>query len=556
MLTTLTIRHLAIIEQLSLEFDVGMTVLTGETGAGKSILIDAIGLVLGDRADASIVRHGAEQAEVLATFQLRAGMSALAWLQEQAIAHEDELILRRVISKDGRSRAFVNGTSVPLAQLRELGALLIDIHGQHEHQRLVQTHAQREMLDEFAQHSSLLDAVRHAYRQWLQLQDEYQRLRAAQIDRATRLDLLQFQVNELEAANAHQLDVNELERRHKHALHGAEMIQLAAQAAEMLSDDSEGAAAKIELAIERVKRLAQIDHKQNQTLQALTETLVQVQELGGDLQRYSEHIDVDESELSELDHHIAALHQLARKHRITMNELQPLHSRLSDELQTLNHSGERLDALDTAIAKALTDYLDAAQKLSASRHRAAAKMGHDIAAYMEQLGMTGGRFVAELQARENHEPHVDGDEKIEFLVSANAGQPPRPLSKVASGGELSRISLAIQVIHAKDSRLPCMIFDEVDVGVGGATAEIVGRLLRQLGNKAQVLCVTHQAQVAALGHHHFRVQKDSDGQTTRTDVVVLNKKDRVDEIARMVGGLTITDKTRSHAREMLAQTDK
>lgn len=557
MLTTLTIRDLALIASLQLDWQRGMTVLTGETGAGKSILIDAIGLVLGDRADASIVRHGAEQAEVVASFALAPMSPVRAWLEQQAIFLDDELLLRRVVNKDGRSRAFINGSAVTNAQLKELGGQLIDIHGQHEHQRLLQATVQRDMLDEFAGHKDLVLATRQSYRHWQQLQDDYQRLRAAETDRATRLDMLQFQVHEMRAAQVPGSNIVELEARHKRAAHGAEMVSAANQCADLLDDDDDnGAATRLLSAIELMHKIVRIDASQQGALDSLTEALTTVQEMAADLRRYAEKSEVDEAELAELDQQLSALHGLARKHRILMTELPEHYEKLQTELDALLHSGERLDALETAIMAARQHYGVAATALSASRQRAAKIMAEKVLVHLSALNM-GGQFEVALSARElgkngEAEPHSDGAEKIEFLVSANAGQPARPLSKVASGGELSRISLAIQVIHAQHSDLPCLIFDEVDVGIGGATAEIVGRLLRQLGEKAQVLCVTHQAQVAALGHQHYRVQKHSDAVQTCTEVLSLTKKDRIDEVARMVGGLTITDKTRSHAKELLA----
>ncbi|MFZ5844310.1 MAG: DNA repair protein RecN [Pseudomonadota bacterium] len=553
MLTTLALRDFAIVTRLQLEWAEGMTVLTGETGAGKSILIDALGIVLGDRADSTVVRHGAEQAEVLAGFALAGNRSALAWLGEQAMEHDGEVLLRRVIGKDGRSRAFINGTPVTLAMLRELGGFLVEIHGQHEHQRLLHASAQRDMLDEFAGLDSERKAVRDAWQHWQHLRDEYQQLKIAAADRGARLDLLQFQTQELAAARVDALDINDLEQQHKRAAHASEMAQLALQAAELLEgEDGEAAADRLEAALEKLQRIAHIDSSQQATHDSLLDLLSQLRDLSADVRRYGEHIEIDEQQYQELDVQLTALHQLARKHRCDMNELPALYTRLQQELDTLTHSSERLDQMEVAIAKARETYIAAAEKLSAGRQKAAQKMAKAISATLDQLNMKGGKFEVSLLARQESDWAVDGREKIEFLVSANAGQPPRPLGKVASGGELSRISLAIQVLISQKSQLSCMIFDEVDVGIGGATAEIVGRLLRQLGDKAQVLCVTHQPQVAALGHHHYRVQKTSDSKSTSTEVVTLSAKDRIEEIARMVGGTTITDTTRKHAKEMLA----
>ncbi|NQD35448.1 DNA repair protein RecN [Permianibacter sp. IMCC34836] len=553
MLTTLALRDFAIVTRLQLEWADGMTVLTGETGAGKSILIDALGIVLGDRADAAVVRHGAEQAEVLAGFAVAGNRVALAWLAEQAMEHDGEVLLRRVISKDGKSRAFINGTPVTLTMLRELGGSLVEIHGQHEHQRLLHSSAQRDMLDEFAGHDSERKAVREAWQSWQKLRDEYQQLKTAAADRGARLDLLQFQTQELAAARVEGLDIADLEQQHKRAAHASEMAQLALQAAELLEgEDGEAAADRLEAALERLLRIAHIDNRQQATHDSLLDLLSQLRDLAADVRRYGEHIEIDEQQFAELDAQLVTLHQLARKHRCEMVELPELYQKLQQELDSLTHSSERLDQMEQAIAKARASYIASAEKLSTGRQKAAQKMAKAISATLEQLNMKGGKFEVALLPRDETEWAIDGREKIDFLVSANAGQPPRPLNKVASGGELSRISLAIQVLISQKSQLSCMIFDEVDVGIGGATAEIVGRLLRQLGDKAQVLCVTHQAQVAALGHHHYRVQKASDGKSTSTEVVTLSAKDRIEEIARMVGGTTITDTTRKHAKEMLA----
>lgn len=553
MLTTLALRDFAIVTRLQLEWAEGMTVLTGETGAGKSILIDALGIVLGDRADSSVVRHGAEQAEVLAGFAVAGNRTAESWLAEQAMAHDGEVLLRRVIGKDGRSRAFINGTPVTLTMLRELGGSLVEIHGQHEHQRLLHGSAQRDMLDEFAGHDGERKAVREAWQSWQKLREEYAALKSAAEDRGARLDLLQFQTQELATAQVDTIDISTIEQQHKRAAHASEMAQLALQAADLLEgEDGDAAAERLESALEKLQRIAHIDSSQQASHDSLLDLLSQLRDLTADIRRYGEHIEIDEQQYAELDAQLTALHQLARKHRCDMVELPALYQKLQQELDTLTHSSERLDQMEIAISKARASYIGAAEKLTAGRQKAAQKMAKAISATLEQLNMKGGKFEVGLLLRDESDWAIDGREKVEFLVSANAGQPPRALNKVASGGELSRISLAIQVLISQKSQLSCLIFDEVDVGIGGATAEIVGRLLRQLGDKAQVLCVTHQPQVAALGHHHYRVQKASDGKSTSTEVVTLSAKDRIEEIARMVGGTTITDTTRKHAKEMLA----
>ena len=551
MLLSLTIQHFALIERLTLDWQKGMTVLTGETGAGKSILIDALGLSLGDRADSGVIREGAEQADISATFRLGKKSEAKIWLTEQAIECEDEVILRRVINKDGRSRAFINGSPATLTQLRDLGALLVEIHGQHEHQRLLLPNHQRDIVDLFGQHEELVEQVRQAFRQWQKLKNEWHSLQGDEGDRSARVDLLRFQTTELRNAGVENCLVSELESRHTRAAHGAEMRVLAEQIGLALDDDENGASARLAFALEKMQRLTHLDPSLSATQSSLIDLQATLFDLAHDMHAYAERIDIDEENLAELERQITLLHSLARKHRVDMAALpEHLHS-LQEQLDALDNSSERVQALEKALEAAQKHWQSVADKLSAARQKTAKKLAEAVQDYMAKLGMKGGKFVVELTARADHTPFADGNEKMDFLVSANAGQSVKPLAKVASGGELSRISLAIQVLVSLGSDTPCMVFDEVDVGVGGATAETVGRLLRKLAKSAQVLCVTHQPQVASLGHQHYKVSKASKAKVTSTAIEVLSDDARVDEIARMVGGVTITDTTRQHAKEML-----
>lgn len=551
MLLSLTIQHFALIERLTLDWQKGMTVLTGETGAGKSILIDALGLSLGDRADSGVIREGAEQADISATFRLNKKSEAKSWLTEQAIECEDEVILRRVINKDGRSRAFINGSPATLTQLRDLGALLVEIHGQHEHQRLLLPNHQRDIVDLFGQHEELVEQVRQAFRQWQKLKNEWQSLQGDEGDRSARVDLLRFQTTELRNAGVENCQVSELESRHTRAAHGAEMRVLAEQIGLALDDDENGASARLAFALEKMQRLTHLDPSLSATQSSLIDLQATLFDLAHDMHAYAERIDIDEENLAELERQITLLHSLARKHRVEMAALpEHLHS-LQEQLDALDNSSERVQSLEKALDAAQKHWQSVADKLSAARQKTAKKLAEAVQDYMAKLGMKGGKFVVELSARADQTPFADGNEKMDFLVSANAGQSVKPLAKVASGGELSRISLAIQVLVSLGSDTPCMVFDEVDVGVGGATAETVGRLLRKLAKSAQVLCVTHQPQVASLGHQHYKVSKASKAKVTSTAIEVLNDDARVDEIARMVGGVTITDTTRQHAKEML-----
>jgi DNA repair protein RecN (Recombination protein N) len=551
MLTHLQIRDFAIIDLIELEVRAGLTVLTGETGAGKSIVVDALALLAGGKGGAEVVRAGAERAELSATFDIDDSPQELReLLAEQSVEASDELTVRRVIAGDGRSRGYLNGVSVPLTLLRDVGALIVDIHGQHEFQSLTRPRAQRELLDEFGKHVDLAGNVREAHKIWVALVNRAVELEGKAKDRDARIEMLRFQVNELKALDLKEGEVAQLtEERTRHSNRGR-LAEAAQTAVGLLYDSDEGNAhATASRALAGIKTLSGVDPRLAKVVPMVDEATIQIREAARELSRYLETLDIDPARQEEVDRRLADIEELSRKHRVTAGELVGRAAQLENELTELDSADNNLNALKKQQAEALDAYRKLATQLSLSRQTAARTLSKDITARMQTLGMAGGRFLIDV-SQPNGEPSVHGLDTIEFRVTANPGQPLRPLAKVASGGELSRLSLAVQVACSpKDTR--CMVFDEVDSGVGGAVAEIVGRELKSLGFSGQTLCVTHLPQVAAQGHHQLRVSKLTDGKTTRTTIAELTMDERVEEIARMLGGKEITGKAREHAREML-----
>jgi DNA repair protein RecN (Recombination protein N) len=553
MLTHIHIRDFVLVDELELELDGGMTALTGETGAGKSILVDALGLLLGDRAEASWVRHGSERAEISASFRLDGLDQARGWLAEQELdSGEEECQLRRVISREGRSRAFINASPVPLQSLRELGDRLVDIHGQHEHQSLVRQDVQRDLLDGFGAHAEALAAVGAAHGRWRALQAELDGLRAITAERDSRLEFVRFQVGEMEGLQLRAGELGELEEEHARLANAGQLLESCASSLQRLYDADEGSAHdQISLALREVEELAGLDASLQPVREMLTEARIQVQEAADTLRRYTDRVEQDPQRLQNVELRLGTLHDLARKHRVEPDTLPALFERLAEELATLEQADQRLDQLETQVRESAGQYREAAARLHQARAKAAREFGARVSAAMQDLGMPGGVFTVEVMAREDGRFTAMGSDRIEFRVSANPGQPPMALGKVASGGELSRISLAIQVIATDSAAIPTLIFDEVDTGIGGGVAETVGRLLRALGEQRQVLCVTHLPQVAAQAHQHLQVSKLAGTNSTRTSIRGLGKTERVDEIARMLGGIEITESTLRHAGEML-----
>ena len=551
MLTHLHLKDLVIVDRAELELQAGMTALTGETGAGKSIIVDALLLVAGGRAAGDIVRQGAERAEVSASFaDLPA--AAVAWLEAQSIEFEGELVLRRVINADGRTRAYVNGQVVPLQALRELAELLIEIHGQQEFQRLVNRAAQRELLDERLPDEAPREAVASAFERLKACRREFESLQAAAQNRDARLDLLRFQVRELKSEVTTVNAIEELFADQKR-IAGKGRLGSAARAALSAAYESDGDNAHDLLArAQGPLRGVAGDAELAAAAQLLNEAAILTQEAARGLRSYLDALDIDPARQDEIERRAAALESLARKHRVGVLELPAQLARLDAELTALEQTSSSLAALAAQLQVLTAEYAQAAARLHTARAATAAKLGAEVSKLMQSLGMNGGAFSVAVSASDT-EISAAGSDDIEFLVSANPGQPLKGLAKVASGGELSRISLAIQVAAAGGAAPVCMVFDEVDAGIGGAVAEIVGKQLRTLGEHNQVLCVTHLAQVASQAHRQFRVTKLSDGKITRTALKSLGESERVDEIARMLGGVDITEQARAHARDMLAR---
>jgi DNA repair protein RecN (Recombination protein N) len=556
MLTSLYVRHFAVVEAADIAFGPGLTVVSGETGAGKSLLVDALMLLAGSRADSGMVREGCDRAELAAEFDLAALPEARAWLRREELDEDDSCQLRRVIRAEGNSRAWINGRPASAGQLAELAALLVEIHGQHEHQALLSRAHQMALLDAYAGNEALLAAVRSHAEQWRELGARIRKL-AGGDDREQRLALLRHELDELERWVLPAPELAELEASHKRLANAGRLAEGAAAVVELLDGDSELALRRaLGRAHAELGKLAALDERLAPLLDLLDSAEIQLGEAADGLGRYAQDIDLDPDRYAEVDAHLAHLHEQARRHRLPVDELYGKTEALRAELAELDNAGEALERLAAQREQARRDYAAAAKALSEARQAAATRLGTEVSALMAELGMAGGRLVAELEATGEDDPDPQGRERCELLVSANPGQPPRPLRKVASGGELARISLAIEVATLGKDGVGTMVFDEVDTGIGGAVAEVVGQKLRALGVERQVLCVTHLPQVAAQGHAHLRVVKRSDGESTRTLVEKLDGNGRRDELARMLGGLEITRETRAHAKQMLerAQT--
>ncbi len=548
MLTHLHITNYTIVDQLDMEFHKGMTVITGETGAGKSIMLDGLGLCLGDRADPAAVRHGCERAEITATFDISNIDSARRWLKDRELAADDECILRRVITREGRSRAFINGNSCTLQDCSQLGELLVDIHSQHAHQSLLRRDIQRRMLDDYAGQGKVARKLEQQASEWLRRRRELDELNAARDEQGARAQLLAYQVEELDSLNLQTDELRELEEQQKQ-LANAEQIVLATQDALSLCEAQEDGA---RAALHMLQHDALTGKTINDARELLDSAAIQLEEARHSLRQHLDAVEINPGKLAEVESRLNSIYEVARKHKVQAPQLLQLHRELREELDGLTGSDARLEELAAELAQLLADYAKAAGGLSKARKKAAAKLQSRVENQLAELAMEQCTLSISLHPRDSDNPHPHGLEDVEFLISTNPGQDPRPLAKIASGGELSRISLAIQVISADVNTVPSMIFDEVDVGIGGAVAEVVGKLLRSMAAASQVLCVTHLPQVAAQGHQHLQVAKLADQEQALTQLSQLQKKERVEEVARMLGGIDITNKTRAAAREMLA----
>ncbi len=551
MLQHIQIKNLVIVRELSLELNSGMTALTGETGAGKSILIDAMGLALGSKADKNMIRSGCDLAEINAEFDLGDASDIKQWLQDNALDSEGECIIRRILVRQGRSRCFINNRPVPAALLLELGSRLVSIHGQHEHQLLMQQGSQRDLLDAYAGHAQLLSKMLTAHKEYRLKQQQLQELQRQSMDRAQRLDYLQFQIDELRQLQLQAGELDELALKQRQLAHADQLGSDLATLIRLLLDDEHGAQPGLAHACVQLEQLINLDDQLQPAAELLDSARIQVEEALGLLQDSASHIESNPQLLEEIDQRLGAIHELARKHRIPAKELPELLDKLSREQDGLENADITLAQLEQEVRDLEKASLAAAEKLSKSRTKAAARLEKTITESMQQLGLKGGIFAVDIAPLPEARLCANGADQITFLVSTNPGQPLAPLARVASGGELSRISLAIQVATANCSQIPTLIFDEVDAGIGGATAETVGKLLRQLGTQNQVLCVTHLPQVASQANRHLQVSKRTNGKITETRIMALDKEQRIEEIARMLGGLNITKQTLAHAREMV-----
>ncbi len=549
MLSQLSVKNLAVVEKLDLSFESGMSVITGETGAGKSILLQALNLALGHRSDATLVRHGKSKAEVSAAFDVFAQNKVQTYLKEQSLDEDGECILRRIIGSDGRSKAFVNGVNVPLSVMRNVGELLIDMHGQNEHQLLLRNEQQRELLDTYAQSAELCDALNHCVSEYNTVSNQIDELNNNQDLKQQQQELLQHQLQELEDAALNQNELDTIESDFKTSANASSLIEKATQVLNQLEHES-GLNAQLLNASHTLEQALETDEKLAPVADLLNGAQVQTQETIYELNNYLSALSFDEQTVAELEARLSELHDLARKHNCQINELINAKDKVSAALDAIGGAGASLDKLQQQKESLAQQYHQQADTLSKLRAEKAELLSSLVTEAMQVLGMPGSAFKVDL-AQKTEGVHYNGNESVDFLVKTNMGSDFKALKKVASGGELSRISLAISVVSSDSEYTPTLIFDEVDVGISGAVAEVVGQKLKQLSEHYQIICITHLAQVAAFGHQHLQVQKAQAKDGAQTTVKQLSDNQRIDEIARILGGSTITEKTRTAAEEMI-----
>lgn len=557
MLAYIHIRNFVIVEQLEIELSSNMSVLTGETGAGKSILIDALGLVLGDRINGNFVRQNCERAEVVAGFSIQALPAVSEWLRARDLEQDDsECILRRTISADNRSRAYINGRPVPLQDLKILGEYLVDIHGQHAHQSLLKTDIQRSILDDYGDHEETLAQLRGFTAEWQRLMAELESLGGSGSERDAEMELLTYQVQELDKLDLQADEFQQLSEEQRILSHAQQLQQAATQTLNELYEREHGAALSLlEQAASRLGDSAQYDTHLAPVVAQLESISVELREALHDLRNWSEQIEDDPEKTAMVEQRLNEVLTIADKHHVAGTELHELHAQLAARLAALQEGDQRVASLKEQLDSVLQRYHQSADTLHQQRLDSAGRLSRQVSDYIHELGMPNAVFHIAVTDSAVQQPSSHGRDRTEFRFSANPGQVPQPLSKVASGGELSRVSLAIQVVNASGSGVPSLIFDEVDVGISGGIAETVGRHLRELGLHRQVLCITHQPQVASQGKHHLLVSKSLIGQQANTTITRLDDKTRVAEVARMLGGLDITEKTLQHAQEMIASAE-
>ena len=551
MITQLTINNFAIVEQLLVDFTTGMTAITGETGAGKSIAIDALGLCLGNRSDASAIRNGANRVDISASFVLDDTPAAHSWLTENQLDEGNECILRRVINQDGRSKAFINGRAVPISQLKDLGQMLIQIHGQHEHQRLLRSDYQQILLNHYMNEPTLLSQMQQAYKQWKSATQAYQQYQASKQERDAHLQLLQYQLKELNEFSPIDGEYQLIDEEYKKLSNSELLINLSQQSIMLLDEADEYNVNNMLNSVKQsIHELVTLDPSLNDILTMLEEAAIQIKEASYELRHYSESLELDPARVMQLEQRLSKQIALARKHHVSPEALPELHQNLLNEFKQINQQDEQGEQLQEEIKKYQQIALKLATKLHQKRLTVSKTLAKKVMAIMHELSMPNGQFSIDVVFDENRLSE-DGADQVCFLVSTNAGQEAQPLAKVASGGELSRIALAIQVLTAQKMDTPALIFDEIDVGISGPTAAKVGQLLRQLGESTQVITVTHLPQVAGQANQHYFVSKQTTAKQTSTDMQKLDKNGRINELARLLGGDKITDATLANAKELL-----
>ncbi|WP_392558472.1 DNA repair protein RecN [Orbus mooreae] len=553
MLTQLTINNFAIVDNLLIDFNSGMTAITGETGAGKSIAIDALGLCLGARSDISLIKHGSARLDISAHFVLDDTPSALNWLTENQLNDNNECILRRVVSQDGRSKAFINGRAVPIAQLKELGQMLIQIHGQHEHQLLLRADYQQTLLDQYMADNHLLSAMKLAYKKWKVETEKYTQYLKSRQENDAHIQLLQYQLKELNEFSPIEGEYQQIDEEHKRLANSEQLINLSHNLIDLIQENQDiNLLNHLSNANRIAQDLASLDGQLIEISTMLDEAAIQIREASYEIHRYIDNLEIDPSRIMQLEQRLSKQISLARKHHISPEKLPELHQQLLDEFNQISNQDEIGEQLKQNIAQYQQEALSCAKALHDKRVKIAAILSQKITHSIRELAIPHGEFSIDI-VDDSSKISETGIDQITFLVSTNPGQPMQPISKVASGGELSRIALTIQVLTAQKMETPALIFDEIDVGISGPTAAKVGNLLRQLGLSTQVITVTHLPQVAGNAHHHYFVAKQTDGKHTETNINILTQSQRLKELARLLGGDKITENTLANAKELLIQ---
>ncbi len=554
MLLQLCVKNFTIIDQANIDFSNGMTIITGETGAGKSICIDALAMLLGARADSKVVKEGAERCDINAAFDIHDIHAAQKWLTENELDSDDECILRRTINQDGRSRNYINGQTVTLTQLRELSQYLINIHSQHQHQQLLQRNKQRDLLDSFASNQNLCKQIHTIYTDWRQTMDELQQCQSDAVEKSSRSEFLRFQADELLALEIKENEFEQLTQEQQQLANADQLLAVCNSVTAVHSENTEHNT--LQTLAQDLQQLAKFNNIESigASIECFNTAYIQLEEGCRELQNFMQQLDLNPERLHQIEERMGQLHSMARKHHVEPDHLLDKQQSLLAELDSLDNQDEHIKQLSQRCEQWLQEYQQLAKQLHTKRQKAAKKLANAVTASIQELNMAGGVCKIDVINNDDSTPTAHGNDLIDFLVSTNPGQSLQALNKVVSGGELSRISLAIQVIAAKQEQAATLVFDEVDVGIGGSTAEIVGKLLKEISQHTQVLCITHLAQVAAQGDHHFQVSKQSKGDKTTTQIVPLDNDLRVYEIARMLGGVEITDTSLEHAKEMLGTT--